>query len=176
MNIKVGFDGSDASEGLAKLTNDLSKFGSDTEKYFEKFNQLGKLIGSIGSGGGFSIAAIAGITAAIGKTVLDAARLSVEFEKAGHNVENLKKQMDQLAAKDHDWGQMGVVGKASSAPGMAYDGLVSGLAMAIKGLGEFADQLTGLGGFLDNFYKEMGNLSRGDIGPISALILSLIHI
>jgi len=173
MNIKVGFDGSDASEGLAKLTNDLSKFGSDTEKYFEKFNQLGKLIGSIGSGGGFSIAAIAGITAAIGKTVLDAARLSVEFEKAGHNVENLKKQMDQLAAKDHDWGQMGVVGKASSAPGMAYDGLVSGLAMAIKGLGEFADQLTGLGGFLDNFYKEMGNLSRGDIGPISALINSL---
>jgi len=125
MNIKVGFDGSDASEGLAKLTNDLSKFGSDTEKYFE------------------------------------------------NNVENLKKQMDQLAAKDHDWGQMGVVGKASSAPGIAYDGLVSGLAMAIKGLGEFADQLTGLGGFLDNFYKEMGNLSRGDVGPISALINSL---
>jgi len=173
MNIKVGFDGSDASEGLAKLTNDLSKFGSDTEKYFEKFNQLGQLIGSIGKGGGFSIAALAGITAAIGKTVMDATRLSVEFEKAGHNVENLKKQMDQLAAKDHDWGQMGVVGKASSVPGMAYDGLVSGLAQAIKGLGEFTDQLTGLGGFLDNFYKEMGNLSRGDTGPISALINSL---
>ena len=170
LNIKVGFDGSAATKGLADLTNNLSKFGSDTEKYFEKFNQLGQLIGALGSGGGFSIAAITGITAAIGKTVVDAGRLAVEFEKAGHNADTLKKHMDDLAAKNREWQGMGVVGKATSIGGEAYGGLTGSLGQAIKGLGEFIDQLTGVGSALDGLRGRFQEMAAGQAGPISGVL------
>jgi tape measure domain-containing protein len=68
MNIRVGFDGSDASEGLAKLTNDLEKFGSNTESVFEKFAKISDTIGSFSSALN-SVAGLGGLTALAGKLI-----------------------------------------------------------------------------------------------------------
>lgn len=170
LNIRVGFNGSEATKGLADLSNELAKFGNDTEKHFEKFNKLGQLIGSLGSGGGFSLAAIAGIGVGIAKMVGNAAKLAVEFEKAGHSADSLKAQMDEIARKNLEWNQMGVIGKTTSIGGEATDSLMGSLANAIKGLGEFADHLMGISPVLDDLRMRLGEIGRGEAGPISGIL------
>ena len=180
LNIKVGFDGSAAAAGLAQLTNDLAEFGSDTEKYFEKFNKLGQMIGSLGSGGGFGLAGFVAIGAAVTKFATETAKAAAKWETIQRSAEAAAAHSSELAQRESEYSNMGPIGKAMALPGAALSGLTSGAGKALAGLTSQSETLKDTtkdmaggvfnpGVYLDRGLKTATAVGEGDIGPISAL-------
>jgi len=79
LNIKVGFDGSEAAKGLADLTNNLGKFGNDAEKNLEKFYKLGDALKVFAAGFG-ALKLADSIIGSISKLASDSSRAAVQWE------------------------------------------------------------------------------------------------
>ena len=181
LNIKVGFDGSDAADGLAKLTNDLSKFGSDTEKYFEKFNQLGSLFGSLGSGGGLQIAGLATMATLVAKVTSETSKQVSRWETIARSSEAHAENVRNTTNWMNEWDTKGPVGKLMDLPGMAVGSAFSGAGKQVSDLMGSKDErfsttnkdsAAGLGRlslYADTAGKSLQAMADGAIGPFSAL-------
>ena len=170
LNIKVGFDGSEAAKGLADLTNNLGKFGNDAEKNLEKFYKLGDALKVFAAGFG-ALKLADSIIGSISKLASDSSRAAVQWEAIQRTSEAAAENAKRMAEEAKNWSVSGPAGKMEGLMGKLWDSLTERTGRGIANTAKAVDDAAP--GYMDNVRKQAIAYGRGDTGVFEALWNSL---